>query len=166
MAPLTLQRAGERVALQGRHALTVDDGNAHLAAGLAGLGISGLSPNSSEWVAWTSLVALVCGAMLILARVLRLGFLGDFLSASVLIGFLTGVGISVLTGQLPDLLVHEHQLTFKAMNSVTCLLFGTRRPARMILLSAILRRPVTCPTIFGTVSILATQLADYPPSWR
>ena len=75
-----------------------------LAAGLAGLGISGLSPNSSEWVAWTSLVALVCGAMLILARVLRLGFLGDFLSASVLIGFLTGVGISVLTGQLPDLL--------------------------------------------------------------
>jgi high affinity sulfate transporter 1 len=75
-----------------------------LAAGLAGLGISGLSPNSSEWVAWTSLVALVCGAMLILARVLRLGFLGDFLSASVLIGFLTGVGISVLTGQLPDML--------------------------------------------------------------
>lgn len=75
-----------------------------LAAGLAGLGISGLSPNSSEWVAWTSLVALVCGAMLILARLLRLGFLGDFLSASVLIGFLTGVGISVLSGQLPDML--------------------------------------------------------------
>ena len=75
-----------------------------LAAGLAGLGISGLSPNSSEWVAWTSLVALVCGGMLILARLLRLGFLGDFLSASVLIGFLTGVGISVLTGQMPDML--------------------------------------------------------------
>jgi high affinity sulfate transporter 1 len=75
-----------------------------LAAGLAGMGIAGLSPNSSEWVAWTSLVALVCGGMLILARLLRLGFLGDFLSASVLIGFLTGVGISVLTGQLPDML--------------------------------------------------------------
>lgn len=75
-----------------------------LAAGLAGLGIAGLQPNSTEWVAWTSLVALVCGAMLILARLLRLGFLGDFLSASVLIGFLTGVGISVLTGQLPDML--------------------------------------------------------------
>jgi high affinity sulfate transporter 1 len=75
-----------------------------LAAGLAGLGIAGLSPNTTEWVAWTSLVALVCGAMLILARLLRLGFLGDFLSASVLIGFLTGVGVSVLTGQLPDML--------------------------------------------------------------
>ena len=75
-----------------------------LAAGLAGLGIAGLTPNSTEWVAWTSLVALVCGVLLILARLLRLGFLGDFLSASVLIGFLTGVGISVLTGQLPDML--------------------------------------------------------------
>src|SRR3954451_25191738 len=75
-----------------------------LAAGLAGLGISGLSPNTSEWVAWTSLFVLVCGGLLILARLLKLGFLGDFLSASVLIGFLTGVGISVLTGQLPDML--------------------------------------------------------------
>ncbi|GAA1994573.1 SulP family inorganic anion transporter [Microbacterium pumilum] len=75
-----------------------------LAAGLAGIGIAGLSPNTAEWVAWTSLVALVCGVLLILARLLRLGFLGDFLSASVLIGFLTGVGIQVLAGQIPDML--------------------------------------------------------------
>src|SRR3954454_6403247 len=32
-----------------------------LAAGLAGLGIAGLSPNSAEWLAWSGLVALVCG---------------------------------------------------------------------------------------------------------
>ena len=75
-----------------------------LAAGLAGLGIAGLQPNSAEWLAWTSLVALVCGGLLILARLLRLGFLGDFLSASVLVGFLTGVGIQVFTGQIPDML--------------------------------------------------------------
>ena len=75
-----------------------------LAAGLAGLGIAGLSPNTSEWLAWTSLVALVCGGLLVLARLLKLGFIGDFLSTSVLVGFLTGVGIQVLTGQLPDML--------------------------------------------------------------
>lgn len=75
-----------------------------MAAGLASLGIAGLTPNSTEWVAWSSLVALVCGGLLILARLLKLGFLGDFLSASVLIGFLTGVGIQVLTGQIPDML--------------------------------------------------------------
>jgi DNA-binding transcriptional LysR family regulator len=38
VAPLSLQRDGETVALLGRHALAVDDGNAYLAAGVAGLG--------------------------------------------------------------------------------------------------------------------------------
>ncbi len=75
-----------------------------LAAGLAGLSVSGLTPDSPEWVAFCGLTALVCGAMLVLARLLRLGFLGDFLSASVLIGFLTGVGISVASGQIPEML--------------------------------------------------------------
>jgi len=75
-----------------------------LAAGLTGLGIAGVTPGSSEWLALASLTALVCGGLLIVARLLRLGFIGDFLSASVLIGFLTGVGIQVLSGQIPDLL--------------------------------------------------------------
>jgi len=75
-----------------------------LAAGLGGLGVAGLTPYSPEWLAWCSLVALICGVLLILARLLKLGFIGNFLSASVLIGFLSGVGISVLTGQLPDML--------------------------------------------------------------
>jgi len=75
-----------------------------LAAGLAGLGIAGLSPYSPEWLAFTSLTALICGGLLLLARLLRLGFIGDFLSSSVLIGFLTGVGIQVFTGQIPDML--------------------------------------------------------------
>nr|MCU0296339.1 SulP family inorganic anion transporter [Candidatus Nanopelagicales bacterium] len=72
-----------------------------LAAGLAGVSVAGLTPNSQEWLAYTSFIALICGGMLLIARVARLGFLGDFLSASVLIGFLTGVGVQVATGQLP-----------------------------------------------------------------
>lgn len=75
-----------------------------LAGGLATLGLAGLTPYSPQWLALTSLTALLCGILLLLARLLRLGFLGDFLSASVLIGFLTGVGIQVFTGQLPDML--------------------------------------------------------------
>lgn len=75
-----------------------------LAAGLTGLGISGLAPGTDIWLAWAGLVALLCAVFLFLARLLGLGFLGDFLSAPVLIGFLTGVGIQVLTGQIPDLL--------------------------------------------------------------
>jgi high affinity sulfate transporter 1 len=75
-----------------------------LAAGLAGLGVAGLQPGTDLWLAWSGLVALLCAVMLFAARLLRLGFLGDFLSASVLIGFLTGVGIQVLSGQIPDML--------------------------------------------------------------
>src|SRR6516165_338931 len=47
--------------------------------------------NTPRYVALTSLVALVAGAMLIAARILRAGFLADFLSRTVLVGFLTGV---------------------------------------------------------------------------
>ena len=74
-----------------------------LAAGLL-VTIPGLTPQSPNWVAMCALTAIVCGVLLILARLLRLGFLGDFLSASVLIGFLSGVGISVLSGQIPEML--------------------------------------------------------------
>lgn len=37
--PYALQKQGERVLVKGRYALAVDDGNAYLAAGLAGLGV-------------------------------------------------------------------------------------------------------------------------------
>jgi high affinity sulfate transporter 1 len=75
-----------------------------LASGLAVLGLSGVTPYSPKWLAMTSVTALLCGVMLLIARLVRLGFLGDFLSASVLIGFLTGVGVQVFTGQIPDML--------------------------------------------------------------
>ena len=75
-----------------------------LSAGLGSAAIAGVTPNSEQWLAYTSFIALICGVLLVLARVFRLGFLGDFLSTSVLIGFLTGVGLQVASGQLPDML--------------------------------------------------------------
>ncbi|MFW0793415.1 SulP family inorganic anion transporter [Gordonia sp. CPCC 205515] len=75
-----------------------------LASGIAGLGVAGLQPDSPEWLAWAGLIALVTGGFLFVARMLRLGFLGDFLSTAVLVGFLAGTGISVLTGQIPGML--------------------------------------------------------------
>lgn len=39
VAPLPMRREGERIAAQGRYAIAVDDGNAYLAAGLAGMGV-------------------------------------------------------------------------------------------------------------------------------
>ncbi|HKE99796.1 MAG TPA: SulP family inorganic anion transporter [Actinomycetes bacterium] len=73
-------------------------------AGITSLGISGLQPATPQWVALAALSALMTAGLLWLARVARLGFLADFLSRTVLVGFLTGVGIQVATGQVGGML--------------------------------------------------------------
>jgi MFS superfamily sulfate permease-like transporter len=55
------------------------------------------------------MVALQTAALLLVARIFKLGFLADFLSRTVLIGFLTGVGVQVAIAMLGDMLgVAEH----------------------------------------------------------
>jgi len=73
-------------------------------AGIAGLGIAGVEPGSGKWLALASLSALICSALLVVARVARLGLLANFISRTVLVGFLTGVGIQVALGQLDGML--------------------------------------------------------------
>ena len=73
-----------------------------MATGLAGIAASG-QPGSPQWVAMAGLSALLCGVFMIVARLIRLGFIANFLSHSVLIGFLTGVGIQVALGQFGGL---------------------------------------------------------------
>ena len=73
-------------------------------AGIAGLGISGLQPNTPQWLALASLSALLAAGFLFVARVARLGFLANFLSRTVLIGFLSGVGVQVAMGQVGGML--------------------------------------------------------------
>ena len=71
-----------------------------LAGGLAGLAVSG----SDEYLALCGVLACMAAVMLIIARLIRLGFLADFLSRTVLIGFLTGVGIQVAGGEMGGML--------------------------------------------------------------
>jgi high affinity sulfate transporter 1 len=54
-------------------------------------------------VATATLTALV-GALLVLARLLRLGFVANFISSPVLTGFKSGVGLVIVLDQLPKLL--------------------------------------------------------------
>ena len=71
-----------------------------LAAGLVGLAATG----SDEYVALAAVLAVMSAGFLILARIIGLGFLADFLSRTVLVGFLTGVGIQVALGQISGML--------------------------------------------------------------
>ena len=71
-----------------------------LAAGLVGLANTG----TDEYLALAGVLAGMAGVFLILARIIGLAFLADFLSRSVLVGFLTGVGIQVALGQISGML--------------------------------------------------------------
>lgn len=59
---------------------------------------------TARYVELTSLIGLVTAGILLLARILRLGFLADFLSRSVLVGLLSGVGLQVAVGELHEML--------------------------------------------------------------
>ena len=71
-----------------------------LAAGLVGIA----SVGSDEYLALAGVLAFMAAGFLILARIIGLGFMADFLSRTVLIGFLTGVGIQVALGEISGML--------------------------------------------------------------
>jgi SulP family sulfate permease len=67
---------------------------------------------SARYVALASTVALLTAGFLLLARILKLGFLADFLSQTVLTGFLTGVGFQVgiaVLSEMVGLEVHSNR---------------------------------------------------------
>jgi SulP family sulfate permease len=68
-------------------------------------GLAGMAPAASaRYVALAGLVALLTAGFLLLARLLKLGFVADFLSQTVLVGFLTGVGLQVGSAVLGQML--------------------------------------------------------------
>jgi SulP family sulfate permease len=71
-----------------------------LAAGLVGIA----TQDTPQYVALSGALAIMAAVFLILARLIQLGFLANFLAKSVLIGFLTGVGIQVALGQVGGML--------------------------------------------------------------
>lgn len=71
-----------------------------LSAGLAGLA----TPAAQRYVELAAGVTALVACLLLIARIARIGFLADFLSGTVLAGFLAGVGLTVAAGQLADML--------------------------------------------------------------
>jgi sulfate permease, SulP family len=68
-------------------------------------GISSMAtPAGAQYVALAGIVALLTAVILLLARLLRLGFIADFLSRTVLVGFLAGVGLQVGIAVLSEML--------------------------------------------------------------
>jgi high affinity sulfate transporter 1 len=61
-------------------------------------------PGGDRYMALVGMLTLETAGLLLLARILKAGFLADFLSRTVLVGFLTGVGVQVGVAMLGDML--------------------------------------------------------------
>ena len=58
----------------------------------------------SRLVTATATLTVLVGAMLVLARLMKLGFVANFISAPVLTGFKAGIGLVIVLDQVPKLL--------------------------------------------------------------
>jgi SulP family sulfate permease len=79
--------------------------------------------NVEEAVTYTSAIALAAGVVLVLAGFLRVGWVAEFLSKPIVTGFVFGLTILVIIGELPNLLgIHVtpgdvlHRISVLALN--------------------------------------------------
>ena len=62
-----------------------------------------VGPGDERFAAFTAALALAAGLAALIAGLLRLGFLADFISAPVLKGLIIGLALTIIIGQLPKL---------------------------------------------------------------
>ena len=67
------------------------------------LPLVGAHGDPARAVALASMLALLVGAMTVLAGIARLGFVADLLSKPTMIGYMNGLALTILVGQLPKL---------------------------------------------------------------
>ncbi len=67
------------------------------------LPLAGANGSPARAVALASMLAILVGAMMILAGVAKLGFVADLLSKPTQIGYMTGLALTIIVGQLPKL---------------------------------------------------------------
>jgi high affinity sulfate transporter 1 len=81
--------------------------------GASALGELATTNPGTNPVTATATLALMVGAILLVARVLRLGFVANFISDPVLTGFKAGIGLVIVVDQVPKLLgIHIHKEGF------------------------------------------------------
>lgn len=85
------------------HEVTVGPSSALAIMSAATVGALGLSANSDDWIATTSALAILVGVICLIAGILKLGFINNFISKPVLDGFVAGLALNIIIGQVPKL---------------------------------------------------------------
>ena len=89
-----------------RHLVTSPDASM---AGLVGAALVAFAaPGDPMRLQYALALALLCGVLFLVFWIFRLAFLANFLSRAVMAGFITGLGIEVLTNQIRKILAAPH----------------------------------------------------------
>jgi len=137
--------------------------SASVVAGLAG-------GDPDRYLALSAALALVVGVILVAAGLIRLGFIADFLAKSVVTGFIFGLAITIIIGQLPKLLgipsggdttlgQLQNVVTNLSATNPWTLAVGAGALALILLLRAISRK-IPGPLIALVLGILAVDAFD------
>lgn len=159
------------------------------AAIMAGTLVAMATPGTVHYGMLAASLALMVAGLMLLSRLFKLGFLADFLSRTVLTGFLTGVGVQVSVAMLPemlgvevprgrsfDVLVHLagrlgeiHAPTAALAGAVTVILLLARRFApRAPIPLAVIVGAISASAVFGFARFGIATLAPVPgglPHW-
>jgi sulfate permease, SulP family len=133
-----------------------------------------VAPNSSAFVAMTAALAIATGVVALAAGLARLGFLATFISEPVLKGFIVGLALTIIIGQVPSLLGIEKgsgDFFAKLWDAVTSL--GTANGATVVVgllsLAVVLGLRRVAPAvpaslvavILGVLAVKALSLDDH-----
>jgi SulP family sulfate permease len=71
---------------------------------MAGALVALAVPGAVQYASMAATLALLVGVILVLARIVRTGWIADLLSIPVITGFLAGISIHIIVGQLPSIM--------------------------------------------------------------
>ncbi len=123
-------------------------------------------PGSPQYLSLAATTALLTAGMLLLARIFRLGFLADFLSRTVLVGFLTGVGVQVAVAMLGDMLgvaINARNTTEQAWElarGIPHLSVPTLILSSLVVVTILLGRRIAPRIPFGLILVVASIAAS------
>jgi high affinity sulfate transporter 1 len=120
--------------------------------------------NAGKFVVLAAAVSLVVGLLFLLAGILKLGFISDFISKPVLKGFVFGIALTIIIKQLPKLMGIEkgtgpsymqlwHTLTHVAQSNLWTLLTAAAALAVLFLVDSFF------PRIPGALLVLVAGIA-------
>src|SRR5262249_18672460 len=101
-------------------------------AALSAAAVTNLAaPGTHKFVAMTAALALVTGAVALAAGLLRFGFVANFISRPVSKGFIIGLSLTIIVGQLPALFgIKKQRGDFFEQHGDYSPIWGARWPQR------------------------------------